>query len=55
MPVKELTIQRERQHRPAGIVETKPRRKRQVKIEQEIPVVSPGYLVAFAHKLRCLH
>ena len=55
MPVKELTIQRERQHRPAGIVETKPRRKRQVKIEQEIPVVPPGYLVAFAHKLRCIH
>ena len=45
----------ERQHRPAGIVETKPRRKRQVQKEQELPVVPPGYLVAFAHKLRCLH
>ena len=55
MPVKKLSTQQERQHRPAGIVETKPRRKRQVKIEQEIPVVPPGYLVAFAHKLRCLH
>ena len=43
MPVKKLTTQQERQHRPAGIVEIKPRRKRQVKIEQEIPVVPPGY------------
>ena len=46
MLVKKLSTQQERQHRPAGIVETKPRRKR---------LVPPGYLVAFAHKLRCLH
>ena len=49
------TVKPERQHRPPGIVETKPRRKRQVQKEQELPVVPPGYLVAFAHKLRCLH
>ena len=30
-------------------------RKRQIRNEQELPVVPPGYFVAFAHKLRCLH
>ena len=52
---KATKVKPERQHRLAGMVETKPRRKGQVQKEQELPVVPPGYLVAFAHKLRCLH
>ena len=38
----------------AGILETKPRLKR-VKKEQEPVAVPPGFLVAYGHKLRCLH
>ena len=54
-PAMQATGKRERQHRPAGIVENQTPGERQVKKEQELPVVPPGYLVAFAHKLRYLH
>ena len=48
-------VKRERTGRTPGIVETKPRRRKQEKARPEPAVVLPGYLVANGHKLRCLH
>ena len=47
-------VKRERPGRTPGIIETRPRMKR-VKKEQDHEVVPPGFLVAYGHKLRCLH
>ena len=49
-----LKVKRERTGRTPGILETKPRVKR-MKKEQGYEVVPPGFLVAYGHKLRCLH
>ena len=51
----DATVRRERTGRTPGIVETKPRRRRQEKARPEPAVVLPGYLVANGHELRCLH